>query len=110
MVGATVSNILRAQSARMHRDPEGDTAWALLTEGGSDIEIIYEDFSRVSVERRRVDIAAPRVGLLVISVIPVAPPSTHAVQSLAFTIQSPISIGPSCSSMTQKETQCFLDL
>lgn len=44
------------------------------------------------------------IGLhFVITVIPVTPPSTHAVQSLAFTIQSPISIGPSCSSMTQKD-------
>lgn len=44
------------------------------------------------------------IGLhLVITVIPVTTPSTHAVQSLAFTIQSTISIGPSCSSMTQKE-------
>lgn len=44
------------------------------------------------------------IGLyLVITAIPVAPPSTHVVQSLALTIQSPISIGPSCSSMTQKE-------
>lgn len=44
------------------------------------------------------------IGLhLVITVFPVTPFSTHAAQSLAFTIQSPILIGPSCSSMTQKE-------
>lgn len=43
------------------------------------------------------------IGLhLVISVFPVTPSSTHAAQSLAVTIQSPILIGPSCSSMTQK--------
>lgn len=43
------------------------------------------------------------IGLhLVITVFPVTPSSTHAAQSLAVTIQSPILIGPSCSSMTQK--------
>ena len=48
------------------------------------------------------------IGLyLTITVIPVTPPSTHAVQSLAFTIQSPISIGPSCSSMTQKGVSVY---
>lgn len=49
----------------------------------------------------------PSVLYLVLTVFPVIPPSTHSVQLLAFTIQSPISIGPSCSSMTQKGVSVY---
>lgn len=45
----------------------------------------------------------PIVLHLVFTVLPVTPSSTHTAQSPAFAIQSPIPIGPSCSSMTQKE-------